>query len=418
MYSRTLLSNSLRVVTVPMAGVKSVTVLVMVGTGSRYETKNLNGISHFLEHLVFKGTKKRPTSGEIFSLLDGVGASHNAFTGRDHTGFYVKTAAKHLELALDVLSDVILNPVFDPRELEKERRVIVEEINMYEDEPQTLAGRVFGEMIFPNSPLGWRIEGLKENILRIDRQQVRDYVDKMYHSGSMVLGVAGKIGSLDLISKYFDRVPKGKKNNFLAFEGKQEEPRVRVHYKKTDQAHLILGLRALPFGHPDRFVLAVLANILGGNTSSRLFREVREKRGLAYYIGAGTEEYQDTGVLAVGAGVGLAAVSEAVRVIRGELNEFVAKPASAVELRRAKDYFAGRMLLRLEDTFNQAMMFASQELLEEKIETPEEILVQVEKVTAQDVQQLAKEIIMRQKFNLAIVGPFKDGEKFAKLLKL
>ncbi|MBI4099944.1 insulinase family protein [Candidatus Microgenomates bacterium] len=418
MYSKTVLPNGLSVITVPMDGVKTVTVLVMVGTGSRYETKEVNGISHFLEHLVFKGTKKRPTSKEIFVALDSVGAAHNAFTGKDQTGFYVKVAAKHLELALDILSDVILNPLFDPAEIDKERGVITEEINMYDDEPQALVGRLFAKVCFPDNALGWRIEGTKENIAKINRDQVKSYAAQTYHSGSMVVGVAGQIAGKDLLSKYFTGVPRGEKNPFVPFVDKQKKPAVAVHFKKTDQAHIVLGLRSLPLSHPDRYALALLANIYGGNTSSRLFMEVREKRGLAYYVGAGNDSFWDTGILAVGAGLALSKIDEAIKVILEQSALMSAKPPRPDELRRAKDYFAGRMLLGLEDSFNQASMYVNQELLEEKIETPEEILAQVEKVTTEDILRVAGDIFVEKKLNLAIVGPFKDGGRFAKILKL
>ncbi len=418
MYSKALLPNSLRVVTIPMESVKSVSVLVGVATGSRYEPKNINGISHFLEHLVFKGTKKRPTSKEIFALLDSVGAGHNAFTGKDTTGFYVKVAAEHLELALDILSDVILNPIFDAKEIDKERGVIIEEINMYEDQPQAIVSRVFDELIYPDNPLGWRVSGPKSVIAKITRDQVVDYAQRMYHSTSMVVGIAGQISDLSLVSKYFGQVPNGATNKFTKFEDSQTKPALAVHYKKTDQAHLVLGVRGLPLGHPDRFAMAVLANILGGNTSSRLFMEVREKRGLAYYVGAGTDEYHDTGVLAIGAGVALDKIEEALKVILGELGKFVEEAPFASELRRAKDFFKGRMVLQLEDTYRVASYYTSQEIVEHKIETPEEVLAKVDKVTIKDVQRLAKQIFVDQKLNLAIVGPFKDQEKFGKLLKL
>lgn len=415
MYSKALLPNGLRVITVPMESVKSVSVLVGVATGSRYETKNINGISHFLEHLVFKGTKKRPTSKEIFALLDSVGAAHNAFTGKDNTGFYVKAPADNLELALDILSDVILNPIFAPLEIDKERGVIIEEINMYEDQPQALVGRVFDGLMFSNNPLGWKIEGSKEIISKISRDQVVNYVQQMYHSRSMVIGVAGKITDLSLIGKYFSQVPTGGVNNFIKFEDKQTKPAVAVHYKKTDQAHIVLGVRGFPLGHPDRFTMAVLANILGGNSSSRLFMEVREKRGLAYYVAAGTDEYHDTGVLAIGAGLGLDKIEEAIKVILGEIKDI---RVTDEELVRAKNYFKGRMVLQLEDTFRVASYYTSQELLENKIETPDEVLAKVDKVLAEDVQRVAKDIFVSQKLNLAVVGPFKEKEKFVKLLKI
>lgn len=419
-YKKSLLSNGLRVVMVPMESVKSVTALVMVATGSRYETKKINGISHFLEHMTFKGTKKRPSSLAISSLIDSIGGTFNAFTSKDHTGFYVKASAEHLGLVLDVISDMLINSLFDPKELDKERGVIIEEINMYEDEPQALVGEYFEELLYGDSPVGWRIIGTKENINRITRQEMVDYVGKMYHSGSIVVGIAGKVGQQEsrIVGQYFGKVRRAPENVFLSTKDDQKKAASLVHFKKTDQAHLCLGVRAYPLGHPDRYVLAVLANILGGNMSSRLFQEVRTKRGLAYYIHSGVEEYQDRGYMVSQAGLRIAAIEEAIKVIAEQYGLMSAKPVSTAELRRAKDYFKGRMVLRLEDSYNVAAMYTTQEVLEKEIETPEEILEKVERVTAEDVQRVAKDIFVNQGLNLAVVGPFKEETRFDKLLQL
>ncbi len=403
-----------------MEGVKTVTALVMVATGSRYETARISGISHFIEHMPAKGTKKRPSSILISSAIDAIGGATNAFTAKEYTGFYVKAGAEHLELLLDVLADELLNPLFRPEDIESERGVIIEEINMYEDQPQARVAEVLEKLMYPGSPLGWRISGEKATITKITRQDMLDYHQQMYNARSVVVGVSGKLNGrvLEKIGKYFGAVPKGKMIPFDRVSEQQKKPQAALYFKKTDQAHLCLGLRAYPLGHPDRYAAAVFTNILGGNMSSRLFIEVREKRGLAYYVGSGIEEYHDCGNLTVQAGLRLSAVEEAIKVILSQLALMSAKPVSASELRRAKDYFKGRMVLRLEDSFNQAMMYTSQELLEGKIETPEEILAQVEKVTAADVQRVAKDLFANHKLNLALVGPFKDQEKFAKILRL
>lgn len=417
MYSKTLLPNGLRVITVPMESVKSVTVLVMVATGSRYESQKLNGVSHFLEHMIFKGTKKRPSSFAISSTIDGIGGSFNAFTGKEYTGFYVKAAAKHLELVLDVLSDMLLNSLYDQKELDRERGVIIEEINMHEDDPGSKVGDLFERVLFGNHPLGRKISGEKENIEKISCPDVVNYVSENYKSQSIVVGLAGNFNK-NLVSKYFNRVPKGKENIFEPFKILQKEPKVAVGYKKTDQANLVLGVPAYSLGHPDRYTLAVLGNILGGTMSSRLFIEVRAKRGLAYSISAGAEELHDTGFFAVSAGLRLSSLEEAIKVIIGEIGKIRDKNVEENELRRAKDCFAGRMLLSLEDSYRTAMFYTSQELLEKKVETPEEVLAMVEKVTAEDVQKVAKDIFVGQKLNLAVVGPFKSEEKFAKILRI
>ncbi len=400
-----------------MEGIKSVTVLVMVATGSRYESQQLNGVSHFLEHMIFKGTKKRPSSFAISSTIDGIGGSFNAFTGKEYTGFYVKAAAKHLELVLDVLSDMLLNSLYDKNELDRERGVIIEEINMHEDDPGSKVGDLFEQVLFGNHPLGRKISGEKENIENLSRSDVVNYVSDNYKSRAIVVGLAGNFNK-NLVSNYFDRVTKGKESSFIPFNVSQNEPKFAVEYKKTDQANLVLGVPSYSLGHSDRYVLAVLGNILGGTMSSRLFIEVRAKRGLAYSISAGAEEFRDTGFFAVSAGLRLSGLEEAIKVILGELDLIRAKAPSASELRRAKDYFAGRMLLSLEDSYRTAMFYTAQELLEKKIETPEEVLKKVEKVTVEDIQRVAKDIFVSQKLNLAVVGPFKNEKKFAKLLKI
>lgn len=409
----------------PMESVKSVTALVMVATGSRYEVKKINGISHFLEHMIFKGTKRRPNSLAISSLVDSIGGAFNAFTSKDHTGFYIKAAAEHLDLVLDVLSDMLQNSLYDAKEMDKERGVIIEEINMYEDQPQALVGEYFEELLYGDSPVGWRIIGTKDNIQKITRQEMVNYVNRMYHSGSIVVGAAGAIGNKEsrkrvssLVEKYFGKIRKGTENEFESGSDQQKKAASLVHFKKTDQAHLCLGVRAYPLGHPDRYVLAMLANILGGNMSSRLFMEVREKRGLAYYVHSGTEEYHDRGYFVSQAGLRISALEDAIKVIVEQYALMSAKVVSTSELQRAKDYFKGRMVLRLEDSYSEAALYTTQEALEKKIETPEEIMEKVSRVTVKDIQRVAKDIFVNQRLNLAVVGPIKEEGKFQRLLKL
>jgi predicted Zn-dependent peptidase len=443
MYSKTTLPNSLRLISSPMPGVKSVAVLVMVEAGSRYETKKINGLSHFLEHMAFKGTKKRPNSLAISTLVDGIGGSWNAFTDKDHTGFYIKAESRHLELILDILSDMLQNSLFDQKELDKERGVIIEEINMYEDQPQAMVSDYFDKLLYGNVPLGWSVAGQKKNIEEITRVDMTSYIDRMYHSQSMVIGVAGDfspghpgarraIGSSNEkdslgtanaglqndVEKYFGQIKKGGENKFLPIKETQTKPQSYVHFKKTDQAHLVLGVRALPRGHKDKYVLALASIILGGNMSSRLWTEVRSKRGLAYYVSAHGVEFADCGYLAADAGVRISQTEEAVKVILNEFNKLRVKPPSLVELGRARDFLRGKMVLSLEDPFRVASFYTAQELLEKEIETPEEILKKVEQVSVADIQRVAKDIFVPQKLNLAIIGPFKEKSKFDKILQL
>lgn len=411
MFKKTTLQNGLRVISAPMPQVKSVTALVMVEAGSRYETAKINGLSHFLEHMTFKGTKKRPSSLAISSLIDSVGGAFNAFTGKEYTGFYVKAASNHLELILDVLSDMLLNSLFDPKELDKERGVIIEEINMYEDQPQARVGELFEELLYNHDPLAWRVIGTPEIIKKVTRSDMVDYVSRMYHGKSIVVGLAGNITQNNLVPKYFSAVPKGGENHFQRASDKQTKPASLVQYKKTDQAHLCLGVRAFPLGHPDRYTLSVLSTILGGNMSSRLFVEVREKRGLAYYVNSSSEEFHDAGYFQACAGLRLSAIDDAIKVILEQFDKLTANAVSEEELRRAKDFAKGRMILTWEDSFKVASFYTSQELLEKKIETPEEVLAKVDAVTAEDIQRVAKSIFANHNLNLAIIGPFKKEWK-------
>lgn len=413
MYSKTILPSGLRVINVPMPQVKSATALVMVEAGSRYEAQKVNGLSHFLEHMIFKGTKKRPSSLAISSLIDGIGGQFNAFTSKESTGFYVKAESRHLNLILDVLSDMLLNSLYDPKELDKERGVIIEEINMYEDQPQARVSELFEELLYGKQPLAWRISGEKKNILDITHKNMTDYVRNMYHSKAMVIGLAGEIGkdAIATLQHDFSGVAKGKENKYLPVVEKQIKSKSLIYYKKTDQAHLCLGVRAYNMNHPDRYPLAVLGTILGGNMSSRLFIEVREKRGLAYYVHADAEEFHDCGYFVAQAGLNLNNIQEAVKVIIGEFFKIKNNLVTEEELRRAKDFSRGKMILGLEDSYRTASFYTSQELLRREIERPEEVLARIEAVTAEDVQRVAKDIFVNQKLNLAIVGPFKKEWK-------
>jgi predicted Zn-dependent peptidase len=412
MFSKTILTNGIRVVSVPMPQVKSVAVLVLVKTGSRYETKETNGISHFLEHMAFKGTKSRPSSLAITSLIDGIGGSFNAFTGKDHTGFYIKAASEHLDLITDVLSDMILNSLIDPAEMEKEKGVIIEEINQTEDQPSYRVMELYEELLFGDCPMGWRISGTKETVAKISRQQVLNYIKNKYVGKNMVIGIGGGIqkDGNSGIQDFFEKINAGTENNFEKYKNNQEAPKASVHYKRTDQAHLCLGVRGYNISHPDRYVLALLTTILGGNMSSRLFLEIREKRGLAYHISAASEEFADIGYFVTQAGLRINAVEDAIKVILDEFNKLRANPPTLDELRRAKDFWRGKMVLGLEDSFRNAAFYANQELLENKIETPEEVLARVDAVTGEDIQRVAKNIFLNNNLNLAIIGPFKEKE--------
>jgi predicted Zn-dependent peptidase len=403
----------------PMPQVKSATVMVLVEAGSRYESRKNNGVSHFLEHMVFKGTKRRPSKLHIARELDGVGASYNAFTGKETTGYYVKLAAENLSLAVDVVADMLLNSLYDQAEIEKEKGVILQEVNLEEDEPPTRAAMLFEELVFAGSPLGMRIAGEKETLATISREDIASYVQSMYHSGSIVIGVAGQTGDgQGLIEKHFAGVVKGPENTYEPFLPAQTKAQARIIYKKTDQAHLNLGVRGVSLKDPDRYPLALLAVILGGPMSSRLFIEVRDKRGLAYYVASGSEEYRDTGFFVTQAGVGVDKVGETVRLILEQMKTVSDRGVTEEELKRAKDYLRGKTVLSMEDSARVAMFFTSQEILEKKVETIEEVLVKVDAVTSEDIKRAAQKHFTTDSLNLAMVGPFKESERFVKLLKL
>ena len=322
-YQKVTLENGLRLLVIPMSQVRSVTALFLIGAGSRYETKELCGISHFLEHMAFKGTKKRPSSFQISSLIEGIGGEFSAFTSKDHTGYYIKAAAEHLPLLLDVLSDMLLNSLFAEEEIDRERGVIIEEINFREDTPVVKIGDVFERLLYGKTPLGWDVAGKKEVIKKITRRDFLDYTKKLYAPENCVVVVAGKVGQevTRLVEKYLGSWEKRPFKRFERVEDKQEKPALSLVYKKTEQVHFCLGVRAYPLSHPDRFALSVLTAILGKGMASRLFMEIREKRGLAYYIRSFAERYQDVGYFVTQAGVDIKRVEEAVRVVLGEYSK-------------------------------------------------------------------------------------------------
>ncbi len=421
-YKKTTLDNGLRLITIPMPQMASVTAMIMVGAGSRYETKETNGISHFLEHMVFKGTKKRPSALVISSVIDGIGADFNASTGKEETLFYVKTAKKHLPLALDVLTDMVLHSKIALAEVEREKGVIIEEINMYEDMPMRRVAEYFETFLYPDSSLGWDIAGQKEVIRKMTREDFTSYQKRLYFAQNMILVVAGGFQESQvkvLAEEYFGELKKGKKDSRANEKFSQQQPRCFLKTKKTDQTHLVLGVRGNPLGHKDRYIEAILVNLLGGGMSSRLFIQVRERRGLAYYIRSETEHYLDNGYLATTAGVDTKRADEAIKVILEEYQKITkSKEISPKELLKAKEFMKGRLILDLEDSRNVAALFGNQEILEEKIKTPEEMMAEIDQVTAEDVARVAREFFTNKRLNLAIIGPFEDQKKFSKILTL
>ncbi|MFH1412646.1 MAG: pitrilysin family protein [bacterium] len=425
MYKKTKLSNGLNLITAPIIGAKTTTVLVIFATGSKHETKANNGISHFLEHMFFKGTTKRPTTMDISGDLDKVGAEFNAFTSKEYTGYWVKSASKQLPLALDVVSDMLLNSKFDIEEINREKGVITEEINMYLDNPRAYIEELFENCLYGNQPAGWQVLGPKENIKKFNRKDFLDYFKSQYGSNSVYVVIAGKVPNniKALINKYFKKLKPNKYQKKIITKEKQTKPRINLHYKKTDQAHLFLGVRAFPYRHKNEQITKALAVILGGSMSSRLFTQLRERSGLCYYVHTGYERFTDTGYLATQAGVPVNKLDLAIKIIMAEYEKIKKQGVGEEELNKIKQLIEGRTALQLEASDSMAQWYALQAAVlhqqknPKKIIAPYQMVEQIKKITPGQIQKIAKTIFTNSKLNLAIIGPYKDASKFKKILK-
>ncbi|MBI2590552.1 MAG: insulinase family protein [Candidatus Blackburnbacteria bacterium] len=422
--NKSTLSNGITLITSSVSGVESCTVQVFVRAGSRDEALRVGGLAHFLEHMVFKGTSRYPSAQAVSTAADSVGAEINASTDKERTAYHLKVTQKNIDLAFDILSDMVFNPILDEREIEREKGVIIQEIAMYEDLPTQKVCSSFEELLYGDkTSLGHDIAGKPANIKRVTKNDFVEFRKKLYRTENMVISVAGKFEQRkieELAEKWFALPASGPAAPHPRALGDLRHASVKLVTKKTEQAHLVLGFSGNPLGHKDRYVETVLSAILGGGMSSRLFTEVREKRGLAYYVNASVQHYTDAGYLAARAGVELGKVEEAVSVI---LNEFRKMPNDQCqmtnkELWKAREYTKGRFLLSLEDTENVSDFFGEHYLLEGKLRTVGDVIAGIDKVTAEDVYRVAKEFFVPERLNLAIVGPFKDKEKFEKILKL
>ncbi len=422
-YTKNVLANGLRVITIPMPSLESATVLVMVGAGSRYEVKENNGIAHFLEHMAFKGTQKRPTALEISSLIDGMGGEFNAFTSKETVGYYIKTAKNRIETSIDLLSDMLMHSQFNPEEITKEKGVIIEEINMYEDMPARKLGEIYEQLLYGDTPMGWDIAGEKETIMAMTRETFLTYMGQLYSASNMTVVVAGGIDegeTLRLINQYFGLMPSFATKKHEPLSEHQTQPGILLREKQTEQIHIALGVRTVPIGSPKRYPLAVLSAILGGGMSSRLFHEVREKRGLAYYVRTSAEEYADVGTLVSTAGVDPKRVTEAIAVILDEYRKVSSGTMGLAdeELTKAKEFMKGHLVLDLEDSRSVAGFYAHQELLEETIENPSDVIANIDAVSKEDVESVGKEFFVNATFNLAGIGSFGDRQQIEDLVKL
>jgi predicted Zn-dependent peptidase len=419
-FQRQTLDNGLRVLTADMPQVQSVTCMIMLAAGSRYETPDTNGIAHFAEHMFFKGTERRPTAREIGMEVDGLGGEFNAFTSKEYTGYYVKCAADYRDRALDVLVDMLRNSKFDPEEIDREKGVIVEEMNMYYDTPRDFIGGVYDQLLYGDQPLGWDIIGKKETVRAATRDTFLGYVDRWYKPERMVVGLGGRLdgdplATIEQLLGDLDPQDTGEPQPVeLSGNGGSQ---VTIHHKDSDQAHLCLGVRSYPLGHPDRYALQLLSTVLGTGMSSRLFTEVRERRGLAYYVFAHNQSYTDAGSLYSQAGVDITRADEAVETIRNEFRRIADEAVPSDELEKARALAKGRFVLRLENPQGMTLFGLSREVLEGEAEEPDAVLEGLDAVTTEDVQRVAQDVIGSNGLKLALIGPFEDAAPFEDLLK-
>jgi predicted Zn-dependent peptidase len=416
--------TGLKVVTVPMPGLESVTLTIWVKTGSRNEELKVGGISHFLEHMVFKGSPKRPTAREISQAVDAIGGEFNAATSKDWTNFYIKANKENLETAFDVLSDMVLNPLLVSEEIEREKGTIVQEIRMYEDTPMMHIGEVFEGLIFNGNPLGRDTAGTEKSVKSINRNDFIAYRKAHYHPENMLVTVAGGITektALKLVEKYFGSLGAFKGSPFKGqtFKATQKKPQFTLQTKKCEQAHLILGFSSEGRGYAKKYAQSLLSIILGGGMSSRLFIEVRERRGLAYSVRTSFDRYQEIGYIGTYAGVNVAKADEAIKVILDQSYGLAngKYPVTESELKKAKGFLKGNLALALEDTHDVSGFFGEQHLFLEKVLTPEEIYKKVDAVSLNDIIFEAKKLFVPARLNLAIIGPFKNEKKFVQLLE-
>jgi predicted Zn-dependent peptidase len=413
------LDSGLRLVTIPMEGTKAATVLVLVGTGSKYETKEINGISHFLEHMMFKGTSKRPGYLDISRELETLGAQFNAFTSKEYTGYYAKASADKVDVLMDVIFDIYQNSKLDEAAIQTERHVVVEEINMVNDDPPQIAANLFEKVLYGDQPAGWTIAGQKETILNLKREEFVNYFNTHYTAQNTIVAIAGNIDPEKIKTKvnaHFDKIRQGVLPTKVPVVEEQSGPQISVTYKETDQTHFILGFRAYSLKDDKRYALGVLASILGGGMSSRLFDEVREKRGLAYYVSAGQQPYTDSGYIEVSAGVNNEKALDAIKVVLDEIQKIKREGVTPLELRQAVDKAIGRTALALEHSDYIAESLAESVLFQNQALTPLDRLDKIKKVTLTDILQVAGEVFDDKRLNLAVVGPFKDSEPFKKLV--
>lgn len=420
MYQRTVLDNGLRIASETVPYARSVSVAIFVGAGSRYESEERAGVFHFIEHLCFKGTSRRATAKDISEAIEGVGGVFNAGTDKEFTVYWCKVTPQHFGLALDVLSDIIRYSRFDPADMEKERRVIIEEINSGWDSPQYRVDTLIDEILWPEQPLGRDRAGNKESVSALARSDLLDSLAHQYSPDNVVVSIAGNVTHVEVVDRVREAFGDWRSGGPLSWQpvsDKQEAPRLSVEVRDIEQAHLCLGVKALPLNHPDRFALGLLNTILGGGMSSRLFTEIREKRGLAYSVYSSVEHFFDSGSLVIYAGVAPENIPVAIEAILEEVSN-LKDGITEAELSRAKILSKGRLLLRMEDTYAVASWLGAQELLLRKILTVDEASAAIDAIQMDDVLRVARNLLIAGRASLAVVAPAADERKIRGLLQL
>lgn len=412
MYKKTTLANGLRIITHQMPKRQSVALGIWINTGGRYETTSNKGISHVLEHLLFKGTKNY-SCRKVKESIEGIGGSLNGFTSEELTCYLVKIPAAHWKLALSILADMVINPSLSAAELAKEKQVILEEIKMYKDLPQSYVHELLDDLLWPGQPLGAPIIGTVESVESIDRQELSLFKEKYYTPANIVISATGEINHGHLskaAEKLFFKKNKQNKNIFLAARDEQVRPQLKILHKDTEQTHLALGFKGFCRAHPLKHALALLHIILGANMSSRLFNELREKRGLAYEIGTQVKYFADTGAFVVHAGIDNRKVNEAVAMILKELITAAQKLVSPDEFKRAKEFYLGQLKLALEDTLDYMLWIGEATAALNKTYSLNDVIKEVTKVKREDIRKAARHIFQKNKINLALIGPLKNSE--------
>jgi predicted Zn-dependent peptidase len=417
-FSQKRLKNGVKLMVAPMKESLAVTVLIMVHTGSKYEKKQFNGISHFVEHMCFKGTTQRPTALSISKALDEIGAQYNAYTSQEFTGYYVKTNPKHIDRVIDVLSDVYLNSVFDQKEIEKEKKVIIEEIRMYEDAPHKQIHDVFSYAMYGDQPAGWNILGSKETVLKMNARHLSQYYKSHYVAKATTVIVSGNIDTRIItrkIEKALQAIPQTKKLLKKPVIEPQDKPKIYIKHKNTDQVHIALGVRTFAGKHKHSYTMKVIDALLGGGVSSRLFQKLREDMGASYDLRTIVDEYTDHGFFSVCTGTEKKRVREVIRAMIGECKELTHKGSVSIEeLGKAKEYLIGNTVLSLEQSDSLAEYYAIQDVTGETVVTPEQMIKKIRQVSIEDVHRVAKEIFVNSGLVVALIGNISESDALKK----